>query len=176
MDSKIFDSLAQSLHNAHSRRGALASLLGGALGLGSLSDMAARKGKGKKRKRRKGKRSTAPTCSDGIKNGSETDVDCGGACPRCVNGKTCVSRNDCVGALCINGTCTACTSSPSNCGAETNGQSCICRAPIAGGPKVCTKNNTAGPTVTDCESCLPGTFCVGPVAGGYNCTRFCGAA
>ena len=30
---------------------------------------------------------TGPTCTDGITNGSETDVDCGGSCPRCAIGK-----------------------------------------------------------------------------------------
>jgi glucose/arabinose dehydrogenase len=29
---------------------------------------------------------TQPTCSDGIKNGSETGVDCGGSCPACPTG------------------------------------------------------------------------------------------
>src|SRR3712207_6990775 len=33
-----------------------------------------------------------PTCSDGAKNGSESDIDCGGSCPRCANTKTCKDR------------------------------------------------------------------------------------
>jgi hypothetical protein len=44
-------------------------------------------------------------CSDGVKDGSETDVDCGGGqCPRCPDGMHCQSTSDCVG-LCIQGTC-----------------------------------------------------------------------
>src|SRR5258707_2062246 len=38
----------------------------------------------------------APSCADGIKNGNETDVDCGGgACPPCAPGKQSNCRSDC---------------------------------------------------------------------------------
>src|SRR5262249_45629094 len=43
------------------------------------------------------------TCSDGIKNGAETDVDCGDpamACPRCAAGKTCSAGSSCAGGRC----------------------------------------------------------------------------
>lgn len=39
-------------------------------------------------------------CSDGEKNFSETDVDCGGFCGPCGNGKSCAVHNDCVSAIC----------------------------------------------------------------------------
>jgi hypothetical protein len=43
----------------------------------------------------------APTCTDGAKNGMETDVDCGGpTCLPCGNQKGCVSGTDCVSTLC----------------------------------------------------------------------------
>ncbi|MGE5181863.1 MAG: hypothetical protein ACM31C_07365 [Acidobacteriota bacterium] len=50
----------------------------------------------------------APSCSDGLKNGSETDVDCGGSsCPGCGLGRTCTSGNDCSSSVCgLNATCT----------------------------------------------------------------------
>jgi hypothetical protein len=32
-----------------------------------------------------------PSCSDGVKNGSETDVDCGGDCAPCATGQSWVS-------------------------------------------------------------------------------------
>ncbi|HEX4339558.1 MAG TPA: hypothetical protein VH062_26810 [Polyangiaceae bacterium] len=44
-------------------------------------------------------------CADGAKNGSESDVDCGGDCPRCDSGKACASGADCLTAACVNGTC-----------------------------------------------------------------------
>jgi hypothetical protein len=48
-----------------------------------------------------------PTCSDGARNGSETDVDCGGAtCTRtCDPGKSCASDDDCSTAVCVDGRC-----------------------------------------------------------------------
>jgi hypothetical protein len=39
----------------------------------------------------------APSCSDGIKNGNETDVDCGGGtCPGCPDLKACLVNSDCI--------------------------------------------------------------------------------
>jgi hypothetical protein len=37
----------------------------------------------------------APTCTDGKRNGGETDVDCGGSCPACGVGKACALDRDC---------------------------------------------------------------------------------
>ena len=47
------------------------------------------------------------TCSDGIKNGGESDVDCGGAttCPRCAISKTCTAPTDCQNGSCAAGIC-----------------------------------------------------------------------
>jgi hypothetical protein len=47
----------------------------------------------------------APTCTDGVKNGSEGDVDCGGSCPPCVNGDTCNVNADCASGQCTAGLC-----------------------------------------------------------------------
>jgi hypothetical protein len=47
----------------------------------------------------------ASSCSDGIKNGTETDVDCGGSCGPCGDGKGCVAAADCTSGDCINGQC-----------------------------------------------------------------------
>jgi hypothetical protein len=42
------------------------------------------------------------TCTDGVMNGNETDVDCGGndMCPRCDDGKMCFSKSDCLSDRC----------------------------------------------------------------------------
>ncbi|PKN59528.1 MAG: hypothetical protein CVU56_00445 [Deltaproteobacteria bacterium HGW-Deltaproteobacteria-14] len=45
------------------------------------------------------------TCGDGLQNGAETDVDCGGGCPTCANGRSCAVRTDCASAYCGAGTC-----------------------------------------------------------------------
>jgi hypothetical protein len=45
-------------------------------------------------------------CTDGILNGSETDVDCGGeSCGDCASGKHCQDVGDCASGLCDSGTC-----------------------------------------------------------------------
>jgi hypothetical protein len=57
-----------------------------------------------------GHKCTAPVaeCLDNVRNGSETDVDCGGGnCPACAKGKACVSAADCVTGSCINHLCVA---------------------------------------------------------------------
>ena len=47
-----------------------------------------------------------PTCMDTVKNGAETDVDCGGGmCPACEVGKTCQKPADCKTNLCLNLAC-----------------------------------------------------------------------
>jgi hypothetical protein len=46
-------------------------------------------------------------CDDGIRNGSETDIDCGGSCDPCSNGKACTVGDDCASGTCSNGVCSA---------------------------------------------------------------------
>lgn len=53
MDADRFDALTHALTTARSRRGALATLLGGTLGLLGLIETAGNKGKGKKKRKRK---------------------------------------------------------------------------------------------------------------------------
>ncbi len=48
----------------------------------------------------------APSCDDGIKNGYETDVDCGGACgEKCDNDKACITNDDCESGNCLFNVC-----------------------------------------------------------------------
>lgn len=56
-------------------------------------------------------RCEAAPCDDGLKNGTETDVDCGGSsksCSRCVDSKPCGAGSDCLGGVCtsVNTCCT----------------------------------------------------------------------
>ncbi len=44
-------------------------------------------------------------CKNGVKDENETDVDCGGMCPPCGNGKTCKENEDCKSKYCSNGVC-----------------------------------------------------------------------
>ena len=40
------------------------------------------------------------TCTDGEKDGAETDVDCGGPCPACAVGRGCSTGSDCTSHVC----------------------------------------------------------------------------
>jgi hypothetical protein len=47
-----------------------------------------------------------PTCTDGVRNGNESDVDCGGGtCPICAAGRQCRTGADCASAVCTGGLC-----------------------------------------------------------------------
>lgn len=46
------------------------------------------------------------SCGDGVKNGNETDADCGGLqCDKCAIGKVCDVDDDCNGKPCVDGVC-----------------------------------------------------------------------
>ena len=63
-----------------------------------------------------------PSCSDGKKDGLETDKDCGGtACDPCADTKGCFVGPDCMSKVCVGGTCIAasCTDQVKN-GAESD--------------------------------------------------------
>jgi len=49
------------------------------------------------------------SCSDGVKNQDESDVDCGpfAPCPTCGVGRTCTGSQDCSTSLCVEGRCRA---------------------------------------------------------------------
>lgn len=50
------------------------------------------------------------SCVDGVKNGTESDVDCGGSsCAGCDLGKACASNTDCASGLCAGSECAATT-------------------------------------------------------------------
>jgi hypothetical protein len=71
------------------------------------------------------------SCTDMIKDGQETDTDCGGpVCPRCPAGDSCLVNLDCQSGVCANSRCAVptCTDHVQN-GLETDvdcgGPSCV---------------------------------------------------
>jgi hypothetical protein len=53
-----------------------------------------------------------PTCTDTVKNGTESDIDCGGNCTtKCATSKACAVAADCVSGVCTNKLCAAPTCS-----------------------------------------------------------------
>jgi hypothetical protein len=86
------------------------------------------------------------TCSNGIQDGDETDVDCGGSCPPCDTFRDCLVNGDCRSGCCNGGTCdelgteSSCTFCGDSCGTVDFLISCarccgICKVfPRAGNP------------------------------------------
>ena len=63
----------------------------------------------------------AATCSDGIQNQGESDIDCGGPCAACADGQTCGVDGDCLSQYCVGGICESCSNGlvPAKIEAET---------------------------------------------------------
>ena len=85
------------------------------------------------------------TCHDGAKTAGEGDVDCGGTCAPCIDGKACNSGDDCTSRSCSAGTCVAPTCSDGVRDGYESDADCggICGACASG--KVCAAD-------TDCTS------------------------
>lgn len=86
----------------------------------------------------------APTCEDGIVNGSETGMDCGGSCKACPDNSPCLQPTDCVNRVCKNNICTAptCSDGARN-GGETGidcGGTCLATGQTCPNNQPCNKN------------------------------------
>jgi hypothetical protein len=71
---------------------------------------------------------TDASCTDGLKNGDEVGVDCGGSCTTLCTGDRCTADDQCASAKCTNGTCAARPGKPCGLGTPVatcdNGQPC----------------------------------------------------
>lgn len=97
------------------------------------------------------------SCGDGLENGDESDLDCGGSCPSCDNGKVCDSAGDCASRYCDANFCAACDRS--ECGADRwcDGGTCTPRKALGAS---CT---AAGQC--ESEACSDGVCCDSTCAG-----------
>lgn len=116
-----------------------------------------------------------PTCSDIIKNGDETDVDCGGSClARCGPLEKCLNDGDCVGGVCIAETCAPTCSDQTTNGAETDvdcGGS-DCAACVLG--KTCRVGMDCVSTLCQNGVCVPVPTCTDGVYNGLETDIDCG--
>jgi Concanavalin A-like lectin/glucanases superfamily len=100
------------------------------------------------------------TCTDHMKDGMESDIDCGGGCAGCPHGGRCNVNSDCGSLLCDRGRCVpTCrdgvqngTETAVDCGGECgfcNGQACMTSTQCAS--QTCTNGVcvVAAPTCTD---------------------------
>lgn len=128
-----------------------------------------------------------PTCEDGVQNGTETDVDCGGRCGPCGDDKNCSEEGDCLSLVCSGGTCEAndCSDGVLNgnetdvdcggpdCGKCAAGQDCNTPGECISG--VCESGRCRAPACNDgvqngletdvdcggvdCDACADGSSC-----------------
>jgi hypothetical protein len=135
----------------------------------------------------------AASCFDGLANGGESDVDCGGPCPKCPDGKKCAQPEDCVG-FCAGGTCAACSvhgeceasaycKVGGACGAKlAAGASCATAEPVEPGGAACATGHCVDGVCCDgacggvCEACdgAPLGVCA-PVPAAKDPATDCGA-
>jgi len=112
-------------------------------------------------------------CDDGIMNGWETDVDCGGggACKACL-GEACASATECKSGFCADGAC---------CASACDGVCSFCGFPFKGNcssiPKYSDDSNPLCDGNSTCDgfgSCLlrPGEICASAVeCASYRCEQ-----
>lgn len=63
----------------------------------------------------------ADTCSNGLEDGCETDIDCGGrSCATCPDFDTCIVDGDCQSGMCSNGICAQCLTTANCPGVDTD--------------------------------------------------------
>src|SRR6185369_11784680 len=106
----------------------------------------------------------APKCDDTVKNGNETDVDCGGSCSPCIPGQKCGQGSDCNSLVC-----------------DLSAQPAVCKIPLCndgvknGGE---TDKDCGGPSCgASChagQACLAKTDCQCAVCTNAVCAPACG--
>jgi hypothetical protein len=90
-------------------------------------------------------------CDNEVKDGRETDVDCGGGCPACEVGKGCGADADCASQYCASGTCATNSCDDEVLNGGEAGVDC-------GGP--CPERCPEGTTCSQGDDCASG-ICLG---------------
>lgn len=115
------------------------------------------------------------TCFDGVANGSETGVDCGGTCKPCEVGGGCKVGPDCVSGVCSGGTCIApsCDDHVQNgdeTGTDCGGSTC----PKCGPGVECTDNSDCVSLLCENNKCT--SSCTDGLKGGDETDVDCGGS
>jgi hypothetical protein len=117
----------------------------------------------------------APTCTDSIKNGGETDVDCGGpTCGKCAVDKACAGATDCTTGICTGGKCVnpSCTDGIKN-GSETDTDCGGATCPKCADTKTCAGAGDCSSGVCTATKCVAAT-CIDTVKNGVETDVDCG--
>lgn len=117
-------------------------------------------------------------CTDGLPSDAETDIDCGGGCSPCHEGKRCELPTDCVTASCVEGACRPATcddgiknggetdrdcggqceracGAGDDCGAPADCQSAVCGAGTCQVPSCSDQARNGDETGVDCGGTCP---------------------
>ncbi|HEU4583822.1 MAG TPA: hypothetical protein VFS67_36445 [Polyangiaceae bacterium] len=107
---------------------------------------------------------SAPSCQDGLQNGTESAVDCGGSCAGCGAGGACHADGDCASGVCRDGSCAtpSCDDLVRNqdetdidcgglCGACAPGRACALDSDCESG--ACQDGSCCGGQEGDCTRC-----------------------
>ena len=116
------------------------------------------------------------TCTDMIKNGAESDVDCGGgACAPCAQGRTCSTGMDCSTGVCLGGLCGGCTTNadcPAGLICDPAQRQCVsaCSAPRINCGGACVDPSTDARNCGVCGNvCASGTACTNGMCSSVVC-------
>lgn len=124
----------------------------------------------------------ASSCSDGLLNGAESDVDCGGRhCGPCLTGQSCTSGADCVSGHCNDSQCTDATCSDGVQNGGETGVDCgdfACSTACADGVRCVGTEDCSATSSCISGYCTPDTCFNGIEDGGetgVDCGGFCPA-
>ena len=116
----------------------------------------------------------APTCTDGVKNQNETDIDCGGMCPACDALKHCAVPGDCTSGVCTGMICQA----PTDMDGVKNGNETGVDCGGMGNPKCATGQGCDAPTDCTTDVCTANlcvaNSCTDGVQNGHETDVDCG--
>jgi hypothetical protein len=117
----------------------------------------------------------ASVCTDGLPSDAETDIDCGGGCAPCGEGKICRRDQDCSSDSCVDGTCRAPTcddhvKNATETDIDCGGPCAPCRV-----GRDCQSGSDCAEGVCGMGFCLEST-CTDMVENGAETGRDCGGA
>ncbi len=128
------------------------------------------------------------SCNNGILDSGESDVDCGGSCPACELGKSCVVDFDCASGYCENGICSEATCSDGKLNGPVNnkesdvdcGGYCVFEGKACDVGKSCISNDDCASLFCNPneKTCMESTCDDGFQGGdeeGVDCGRSCDA-
>ena len=132
----------------------------------------------------------AGTCTDGVKNGTESDVDCGPGCQPCADGRACTGASNCASQVCTNQVCQAATCSDGvrnrdeldvDCAGHCGAGSCeggqACAAPADCASNLCVNNRCVAQKRVFVSSAIYSAGSIGNLAGGdAKCQALAAAA